>query len=369
MGGSRRASADGRDDGGRHGGRAVADRHRARLLQRDRVCQRASSCGARGSGPPRWRDGASNSPTWWRTPASAWFTAPRSWSWTAPGRRRWKRRGGPASARARRNRASGGKPPTGEGEMHRLRGDSPRPSRPTARRADAGGSPARASRCCAWLRAKPTRPQPRSAGRGRDRASRLARAAAARLRRDPACRRRPGRPRGAPVRSSSGSPRVTRCMLDAMARRRGERSAWQRAMLRAALTALRRAWQQWQGSRRPTRLHASACSWAACRSLGDDDAATLELEAARGVFAELGAAPDLARVDSLAGPGAGAPWLDARASSRFCGLSPPGEQPGDRRRAGAQRAHGRPAPAEHLRQAPGLLPHGRRRFAYEHGLA
>jgi DNA-binding NarL/FixJ family response regulator len=37
----------------------------------------------------------------------------------------------------------------------------------------------------------------------------------------------------------------------------------------------------------------------ACRALGDDDSAALELEAARGVFAQLGAAPDLARLDSL----------------------------------------------------------------------
>ena len=37
----------------------------------------------------------------------------------------------------------------------------------------------------------------------------------------------------------------------------------------------------------------------ACRALGDDDTAALELEAARGDFANLGAAPDLARVDAL----------------------------------------------------------------------
>ena len=37
----------------------------------------------------------------------------------------------------------------------------------------------------------------------------------------------------------------------------------------------------------------------ACRALGDADTAALELEAARGVFAQLGAAPDLTRVDSL----------------------------------------------------------------------
>jgi DNA-binding NarL/FixJ family response regulator len=37
----------------------------------------------------------------------------------------------------------------------------------------------------------------------------------------------------------------------------------------------------------------------ACRALGDDDTAALELEVTRGIFAELGAAPDLDRVDSL----------------------------------------------------------------------
>ena len=38
----------------------------------------------------------------------------------------------------------------------------------------------------------------------------------------------------------------------------------------------------------------------ACRALGDDDTAALELEAARDGFARLGAAPDLARVESHA---------------------------------------------------------------------
>jgi DNA-binding NarL/FixJ family response regulator len=35
----------------------------------------------------------------------------------------------------------------------------------------------------------------------------------------------------------------------------------------------------------------------ACRALGDEDAASLELEAARAAFSELGAAADLARLD------------------------------------------------------------------------
>ncbi|TIP79318.1 MAG: response regulator transcription factor, partial [Mesorhizobium sp.] len=37
----------------------------------------------------------------------------------------------------------------------------------------------------------------------------------------------------------------------------------------------------------------------ACRALGDNDGAALELEAARTVFQHLGATPDVSRVDSL----------------------------------------------------------------------
>jgi DNA-binding NarL/FixJ family response regulator len=37
----------------------------------------------------------------------------------------------------------------------------------------------------------------------------------------------------------------------------------------------------------------------ACRALGDEDGADLELDAARSIFARLGAGPDLARIDTL----------------------------------------------------------------------
>jgi DNA-binding NarL/FixJ family response regulator len=43
---------------------------------------------------------------------------------------------------------------------------------------------------------------------------------------------------------------------------------------------------------------------AACRALGDEDTAEMELDAARWVFQELGAAPDLARVQRLSTPAA-----------------------------------------------------------------
>ena len=39
--------------------------------------------------------------------------------------------------------------------------------------------------------------------------------------------------------------------------------------------------------------------WAGCRELGDQEGSELELDAARGVFRQLGAAPDLARVQAL----------------------------------------------------------------------
>jgi DNA-binding CsgD family transcriptional regulator len=69
---------------------------------------------------------------------------------------------------------------------------------------------------------------------------------------------------------------------------------------RAALPALRRAWQAWEELEAPyVAARARELLGLACRALGDDDAAALELEAARDVFAQLGAAPDLARLDSL----------------------------------------------------------------------
>ncbi|MFD7256719.1 response regulator transcription factor [Streptomyces sp. NPDC059874] len=74
----------------------------------------------------------------------------------------------------------------------------------------------------------------------------------------------------------------------------------------AALTAGRRAWHVWQELEAPYEAaRARVLVALACRSLDDVDAAALELDAARAVFAELEAGPDLAHVASLAprGPG------------------------------------------------------------------
>ncbi len=50
----------------------------------------------------------------------------------------------------------------------------------------------------------------------------------------------------------------------------------------------------------------------ACRGLGDADAAAMELDAARTVFEQLGAKPDLARLESLAGLRSGTHGLTSR---------------------------------------------------------
>jgi DNA-binding NarL/FixJ family response regulator len=74
---------------------------------------------------------------------------------------------------------------------------------------------------------------------------------------------------------------------------------------RAALVALRQALAVWQELEAPYESsRVRVLVGLACRALGDEDTAALELDAARGVFAQLGAAPDLARVDSLTPPAA-----------------------------------------------------------------
>ena len=68
----------------------------------------------------------------------------------------------------------------------------------------------------------------------------------------------------------------------------------------AALPTLRAAWTGWH--RLDVPYHAARVRVLlamTCRDLGDDDAAEMELDAARRVFRSLGAAPDLARVAAL----------------------------------------------------------------------
>jgi DNA-binding CsgD family transcriptional regulator len=68
----------------------------------------------------------------------------------------------------------------------------------------------------------------------------------------------------------------------------------------AALGSLRQAWQVWQQIEAPyAAARVRVLIGLACRTLGDDEGAGLELDAARAVFEQLGAAPDLASIDSL----------------------------------------------------------------------
>ena len=69
---------------------------------------------------------------------------------------------------------------------------------------------------------------------------------------------------------------------------------------RTALVCLREAAESWTGLDAPYEVaRTRILIGEACRKLDDEDSATLELEAARGVFEELEAAPDLARVEAL----------------------------------------------------------------------
>jgi DNA-binding CsgD family transcriptional regulator len=84
---------------------------------------------------------------------------------------------------------------------------------------------------------------------------------------------------------------------------------------RSALPALREAARRWQDLDAPYEAARAREQVAlACRALGDDDAAAMELEAAHAAFGALGAAPDANRVAALMAPPArrGAHGLTAR---------------------------------------------------------
>jgi DNA-binding NarL/FixJ family response regulator len=93
--------------------------------------------------------------------------------------------------------------------------------------------------------------------------------------------------------------------LGAMARHARGAVALAHGDAEAALVALRASARGWQELAAPYDAAAARLLTAqACRALGDEDTARLELDAARVVFARLGATPDVARVDALAPTGA-----------------------------------------------------------------
>jgi DNA-binding CsgD family transcriptional regulator len=73
---------------------------------------------------------------------------------------------------------------------------------------------------------------------------------------------------------------------------------------RSALLALRQALPVWQQVGAPYEIaRLRVLVGLACRAVGDDDGSAWEFEAARATFEQLGAAPDLARLDSLTSRG------------------------------------------------------------------
>jgi DNA-binding CsgD family transcriptional regulator/tetratricopeptide (TPR) repeat protein len=74
---------------------------------------------------------------------------------------------------------------------------------------------------------------------------------------------------------------------------------------RAALASLRPAFEVWQSIEAPyAGARVRVLIGLACRALGDEDGAGLELAAARSAFQRLGATPDLERIDQLITHGA-----------------------------------------------------------------
>lgn len=68
----------------------------------------------------------------------------------------------------------------------------------------------------------------------------------------------------------------------------------------AAIGALRRALEVWQRIEAPYAVaRVRVLIGLACRAMGDEDGASLELDAAKSIFHRLGAAPDLTRTDTL----------------------------------------------------------------------
>lgn len=89
-------------------------------------------------------------------------------------------------------------------------------------------------------------------------------------------------------------------VLDATAQRAEGAVLLAEGDARNALTPLRASWTAWRQLDAPYEAaRTRVLIGLACRELGDDDSAGMELDAAREVFHALGAVPDLERVDAL----------------------------------------------------------------------
>lgn len=121
------------------------------------------------------------------------------------------------------------------------------------------------------------------------------------------------------IAETAGAP-----LLEAMAARADGAIRLADGDAKGALSALRRAWDAWNAVDAPYEgARVRVLIALACRQVGDEDAAGMELDAARSAFAALGAGPDLAALDRLApraGP-ASAGGLSARELEILHGLA------------------------------------------------
>lgn len=91
-------------------------------------------------------------------------------------------------------------------------------------------------------------------------------------------------------------------ILDAMAAQARGTVELAGARPQAAIGSLRRALDSWRLTAAPYEAATVRTALGlACRALGDEEGATMELDAARGEFERLGATPDVARIDALLG--------------------------------------------------------------------
>ena len=278
----------------RHGRRGVCDRSPGRLLQRDRGLpgglRSATSAGVDGGADPLVRVAARSRS---RSAVSAWCIAPRSWSCTAHG---------PDASRAQR---------AGE---RLLRRPQPAVGSPSTGRASCIGCAASSReaedayrQANQWGREPAARPGAATAdSRARSRPRRR-RSAAWRTRRRTASRARgclPPTSRSClpPMTSARHAPPPTSCRRSPTTSTRRCYARWPpthtgpfcspRGTREPRCDALRRAWTAWHELDAPYEAaRVRVLVGLACRALGDEDTAAMELDAARWVFEQLGAAP------------------------------------------------------------------------------